>query len=47
MNLKKRLLEIKEEFRSLQAYLATAKDEELDGISEKVSALETEMRSVK
>lgn len=47
MNLKKRLLEIKEELRSLQASLATAKDEELDGISEKVSALETEMRSVK
>ena len=47
MNLKKRLVEIKEELRSLQESLASAKDEELDGIQEKMTALETEMKSVR
>lgn len=47
MNWKKRLLEIKAEMRDLQKSLETAKDEELDGIQEKMDKLETEMRSVK
>lgn len=47
MNWKKRLLEIKAEMRGLQKSLETAKDEELDGIQEKMDKLETEMRSVK
>lgn len=41
-----RLLEIKEELRQLRASIATAKDEELDGIQEKISALETEKQTV-
>lgn len=47
MNLKQRLLEIKAELRKLQESLATAKDEELDDIQAKITAYETEMRSVK
>lgn len=47
MNLKKRLAEIKEELRNLQASVATAKDEELDGIEEKMTALEAEMTATR
>lgn len=47
MNLKKRLAEIKAELRSLQDSLATAKDEELDGIQEKMTTLQTEMTSIR
>ena len=46
MNLKKRLSEIKEELKQLRGSIATAKDEELDGIQEKITALESEKRSV-
>ena len=47
MNPKQRLTEIKAELRSLQESLATAKDEDLDGIQAKITALETEMTSVR
>lgn len=47
MNLKKRLAEIKAELRSLQDSLATAKDDELDGIQEKMTTLQTEMTSIR
>lgn len=47
MNLKQRLTEIKAELRSLQESLATAKDEDLDGIQAKITALETELTSVR
>lgn len=46
MNLKKRLAEIKEELKQLRGSIATAKDEELDGLQEKITALESEKRSV-
>lgn len=41
-NMQKRLLEIKSELKNLRASIATAKDEELDGIEENINALETE-----
>lgn len=47
MNLKKRLAEIKAELRSLQESLATAKDEDLDGIQAKMTALQTELTSIR
>lgn len=40
--MKKRLLEIKSELKNLRASIATAKDDELDGIEEKINALESE-----
>lgn len=46
MDLKKRLLEIKEELKKLRGSIATAKDEELDGIQENINKLETEKKSV-
>lgn len=46
MNLKQRLAEIKAELRNLQNSIPTAKDEELDEIQEKMTSLETELRSV-
>lgn len=46
MNLEKRLLEIKEELKKLRGSIATAKDEELDGIQEDINKLETEKKSV-
>ena len=42
MDPKKRLLEIKSELKNLRSSIATAKDEELDGISEKIDSLESE-----
>lgn len=42
MDMKKRLLEIKAELRSLRDSLVNAKDEELDGIESKINALESE-----
>lgn len=47
MNLKARLAEIKQELRALQNTVLTAKDEELDGIQEKMTKLETEMTSIR
>lgn len=47
MNLKARLAEIKQELRSLQGTVATAKDEELDAIQEKMTKLESEMVSIR
>lgn len=46
MNLKKRLMEIKAELKSLRDSISAAKDEELDGIQEKITGLETEKRSI-
>ena len=46
MNPKQRLLEIKSELKTLRSSIATAKDEELDGIEEKINSLESEKASV-
>ena len=46
MNLKQRMLEIKNELKQLRSSIATAKDEDLDGIEERINALETEKSSL-
>ena len=47
MNIKQRLAEIKAELTKLRASIATAKDEELDGIEEQIAKLETERTSLR
>ena len=42
MNIKQRMLEIKAELKQLRASIATAKDDELDGIDAKITELQTE-----
>ena len=42
MNIKQRMLEIKAEMKQLRASIATAKDDELDGIDSKITELQTE-----
>jgi HK97 family phage major capsid protein len=46
MNPKQRLMEVKGELKALRASIATAKDEELDGIQTQIETLETEKRSL-
>lgn len=47
MDIAKRLLEIKAELKQLRGSIATAKDEELDDIQAKITALETERASLR
>lgn len=47
MNIKKRLLEIKEELKQLRNSIETAKDEDLDSIQEKITALENERKGLR
>ena len=42
MNPKQRMLEVKAELKQLRSSIATAKDEDLDGIQERITALEAE-----
>lgn len=46
MNPKQRMIEVKAELKKLRASIATAKDDELDGIQEQITALETEKASL-
>ena len=47
MDIKKRLAEIAAELKQLRGSIATAKDEELDGIQEKITNLETERTNLR
>ena len=47
MSIEQRLAEIKEELKQLRSSIATAKDDELDGIQEKITKLEAERTSLR